>query len=122
LFADLWSSAKLDNFKKRFRLETAKDFSEQVKVKERRKLRARRKGFEGVWFGLGMFGLVGWSVAIPTLVGIFLGIWIDVTWPSKYSWTLMLLVAGLGCGCANAWFWVQRERKIISEDRDHEES
>ncbi len=44
-----------------------------------------------MWFGLGMFGVAGWSVAIPALIGIFVGVWIDMTWKSPYSWTLMLL-------------------------------
>jgi ATP synthase protein I len=86
-------------------------FKREVDVKETRKLRARREREENrrVWFGLGMFGLVGWSVAIPTLIGIALGVWIDVTWPSRVSWTLMLMFIGVILGCINAWYWVQRE-------------
>jgi predicted F0F1-ATPase subunit len=49
----------------------------------------------GVWFGLGMMGLIGWSVAIPTLLGAALGIWLDSRHPGSHSWTLALLVAGL---------------------------
>ncbi|ERT09597.1 F0F1-ATPase subunit family protein [Lyngbya aestuarii BL J] len=56
-----------------------------------------------------MFGLVGWAIAIPTLIGIFIGVWIDTNWPSPYSWTLMLLFLGVILGCFNAWYWVQRE-------------
>jgi len=87
------------------------DWSEQVRKQEIRKLRARREGNRSVWFGLGMFGLVGWSVAIPTLIGVALGIWIDRMWPSRISWTLTLLVAGLVLGCLNAWHWVKRESR-----------
>lgn len=93
-----------------------RDFPEQVSSKERRKIKARKQGTSTAWFGLGMFGLVGWAVAIPTVAGIFLGIWIDVTWPSSYSWTLMLLLLGLIIGCYNAWYWLQKERKAISND------
>jgi ATP synthase protein I len=93
---------------------TNKIFPKQVRIKEKRKLKARDQGQGVAWFGLGMFGMVGWSVAIPTVAGIFLGIWIDVTWPSPYSWTLMLLFAGLVVGCYNAWYWIQKERKAIS--------
>lgn len=88
-------------------------FPREVKKREDRKLAARKHGDETVWFGLGMFGLVGWAVAIPTVAAIFLGVWIDMTWPSRYSWTLMLLVIGLGLGCSNAWYWVQKERRKI---------
>lgn len=71
--------------------------------------RAREEGDRSVWFGLGMFGLVGWSVAVPTLAGIALGVWVDATWPGRVSWTLTLLFVGLALGCLNAWLWVHRE-------------
>jgi ATP synthase protein I len=86
-------------------------FSERVDRKERRKLEARRHRQEGMWFGIGMFGLVGWSVVVPTLIGVALGMWIDATWPSQYSWTLMMLFAGVVAGCFNAWYWVKRESR-----------
>jgi ATP synthase protein I len=43
------------------------------------------------------------------LIGIAFGIWIDTTWDSPYSWTLMLLFIGVMVGCLNAWYWVKRE-------------
>jgi len=89
--------------------EEEKGLSEEVGSKEERKIKARREKNRGVWFGLGMFGLVGWSVAIPTLLGIVAGVWIDKTWPSPYSWTLMGLVIGVIVGCINAWYWIKRE-------------
>jgi len=86
-------------------------FIETVGTKENRKIRARQEEDRDVWFGLGMFGLVGWAVAIPALIGIATGIWIDKRWPSPYSWTLMLLVIGVVVGCLNAWYWVRRESR-----------
>ncbi len=103
---------------KQGRQEIRQDLCKKVRIKEARKLRARRQKDRSVWFGLGMFGLVGWSVAIPTLAGIALGVWIDLKWPSRYSWTLMLLVIGILLGCINAWFWVTRERKMIEEEKE----
>jgi ATP synthase protein I len=85
------------------------EFCEQVSRKEERKIRARREGERSAWFGLGMFGLIGWSVAVPTLAGIALGLWIDSRWPSSYSWTLMLLFVGIVLGCMNAWYWLNKE-------------
>jgi len=102
--------------------DVRKELFRKLKAKEARKIRARLKRDGGVWFGLGMFGLVGWSVAIPTLVGIALGVWIDLKWSSRYSWTLMLLVIGIITGCLNAWFWVSRERKIIEKEIEERES
>jgi len=86
-------------------------FAEKVARKEARRLKARDERDRGLFYGLGMFGLVGWSVAIPALLLLALGIWIDARSQSRYSWTLMLLVLGIGIGCMNAWFWVSRESK-----------
>lgn len=74
-------------------------------------MKGRREKDRSIWFGLGMFGLIGWSVAIPTLIGVAVGIWIDNTWPSRFSWTLMLLFNGVILGCVNAWYWVKRESR-----------
>ncbi len=76
---------------------------------EERKSEGRASKGREVWFGLGMFGLVGWSVAIPSVAGIAVGVWLDMTYPGRISWTLTCLVAGVALGCLNAWYWVKRE-------------
>jgi ATP synthase protein I len=91
--------------------EKEKRFTDQIARKEQRKLRARREDRGHLWFGLGMFGLVGWSVAIPTLIGIAVGVLLDKTYPGRFSWTLMCLLIGVIVGCLNAWYWVNRESK-----------
>jgi ATP synthase protein I len=91
-------------------------FVRQVAAKIARKLNAQRGGKQDVWFGLGMFGLIGWSVAVPTLLGAMLGLWLDRRHPGGRSWTLMLLVAGLVLGCANAWRWVAQEGNAMHDD------
>ena len=91
-------------------------FAEEVGTKAARKLGAQRHPTQ-VWFGLGMMGLVGWSVAIPTLLGAGLGFWLDQH-QSRHSWTLALLVAGLVIGCLNAWHWVAAEDKTIREEKE----
>ena len=94
------------------------DFSRQVGAQAARKRKAQRGAKRSIWFGLGMSGLIGWSVTVPTLIGAGLGIWIDKHYPSKFSWTLMLLFLGLIIGCLNAWRWVASEYKEIQEDPD----
>ena len=95
------------------------DFAEQVGVKATRKLKARRNNASGVWFGLGMMGLIGWSVVVPTLLGAALGLWLDKRYPGGHSWTLALLVAGLVIGCFNAWHWVEKEDKAMHDEQDN---
>jgi len=102
--------------------QTKPTFGEQVGTKAARKLQARRNSAQGVWFGLGMMGLIGWSVTIPTLLGAALGLWLDKRHAGQRSWTLALLVAGLAIGCFNAWHWVAKEDKAMRDEResDHE--
>lgn len=97
------------------------EFSLQVGEKAARKLKAQRHVTHTVWSGLGMMGLVGWSVAVPTLLGAALGVWLDNRYPGSRSWTLMLLVIGLGLGCFNAWHWVAKEDREIHEQEDSED-
>jgi len=94
----------------------------EVKRREARKLRARRRKDERIWFGLGMFGLVGWAVAVPTLLGLALGLWIDSRWAGGYSWTLMLMLLGVIVGCWNAWYWLSQEGSLIEKEKEEEES
>ena len=96
----------------------ARDFVRQVSAKAARKLRAQKNGEQTVWFGLGMSGLIGWSVAVPTVVGAMAGLWWDKHNPGTHSWTLMLLTIGLCVGCANAWHWVAQENKAIEEGQE----
>lgn len=93
-------------------------FVRQVGAKETRKLKAQRKVTRTVWSGLGMMGLVGWSVAVPTLLGAALGIWLDKRYPGIHSWTLTLLIVGLFIGCLNAWHWVAKEDKEMRADME----
>ena len=92
------------------------NFGDTLERKADRRIRARESRDRSVWFGLGMFGLVGWTVAIHTILGIVLGLWIDKRWPSGYSWTLTLLVLGMATGMFNAWHWVQKESRPLDED------
>ena len=104
------------------KVKSAKDgtaFSREVGAGAERKLKARRNPTPGVWFGLGMMGLIGWSVVVPTLLGAALGIWLDNRHPGSHSWTLMLLVIGLAIGCLNAWHWVAKEDKAMRDEQEN---
>jgi ATP synthase protein I len=90
----------------------------QVGTKAERKLRAQRNVNRTVWLGLGMMGLIGWSVAIPTLLGAALGLWLDKHYPVSFSWTLTMLIVGLFVGCLNAWHWVAKEHKEMQENQE----
>jgi len=90
------------------RRKIAESFTKKVGLRESLRIRGGEQRKQTLWFGLGMFGLIGWSVAIPTLIGTGLGLWIDSNYPSRFSWTLMLLIIGVAIGCMNAWYWVRK--------------
>jgi ATP synthase protein I len=94
------------------------EFSQQVGAKAARKLKAQRHVTQTVWSGLGMMGMVGWSVAVPTVLGAAFGLWLDKHHPGSHSWTLMLLAIGLGLGCFTAWHWVAKEGREIREQEE----
>lgn len=88
----------------------AAEFEREVGASEQRKQRARRHGAALIrWFGT--MGVVGWSIALPSLAGAALGMWLDQRYPRAlgFTWTLTLLLAGLVIGCGLAWVWVRRE-------------
>ena len=87
----------------------ASELADTVGRDAARKAQARQQRRYGVWFGLGMMGLVGWAIAVPTLIGIALGVWLDAAWPQRFSWTISLLFIGVGLGALNAWWWLRRE-------------
>jgi ATP synthase protein I len=90
------------------RRKIAEKYTKKVGLRESLRIRAGDQKRQTLWFGLGMFGLIGWSVAIPTLIATSLGLWVDANYPSRFSWTLMLLIIGVAVGCMNAWYWVRK--------------
>lgn len=99
-------------------MENKNRFSRQIAEKEKRKLNALRNKKPSVWSGLGMFGMVGWSIVVPTILGAVLGIWLDKTYPQSFSWTLSLMMLGLVAGAFIGWQWVSKEEKEINKKTD----
>ncbi len=55
---------------------------------------------------LAQVGALGWTIVVPTLLGVFLGRWIDQRFGTGIFWTGPLLLIGLGIGCWSAWQWI----------------
>lgn len=102
-------------------------FSKNVNASANRRLSATQNAHKSVWFGLGMMGLIGWSIVVPTLLGAALGIWLDKNYEMhtsagfKINWTVALLMAGLSIGCFNAWNWVTKEDKAMHEKSEDDQ-
>jgi len=96
-------------------------FANQINIKSKRKLKAQRNPTTGIWFGLGMMGVIGWSVVVPTLLGAALGVWLDNHYQDLHSWTLTFLIAGLLLGCFNAWYWVAKEQQAMRDEQEQKD-
>jgi ATP synthase protein I len=82
---------------------------QKVAVRAARLKRRSKHRYLTAWRAVATIGLVGWTVVLPMLAGIAVGSWIDRHWPSRFSWTLMLLTGGLGLGCVSAWRRIRDE-------------
>lgn len=80
-------------------------FQQKVLIKEDRKIKAKNSREAFYWSGI--VGMVGWSVTLPLIGGLALGIWLDGHFPGRFSYTLMFMLGGLVLGCALAWHWVR---------------
>ncbi len=98
--------------------ERRSSFAEEISAAEKRRILERHREHKEVWFGLGMMGIIGWSVSIPTIAGLAAGIWLDSLRDSSISWTLTGIFAGLLTGVITAWYWIRHEQKQAEEDYD----
>jgi ATP synthase protein I len=73
-----------------------------------RKRQARRKAWESegerpLWKNLSMIGALGWLVVLPTLLGVFIGRWLDEVFASGVTFSGALTFAGACLGFYLAW-------------------
>lgn len=80
----------------------------QIEKESLKKIKAQDEGDE-IMFGLGVFGIIGWSVSLPTVMGIALGVFLDKRFTQGFSWTITLLFAGIVLGSFNAWKWIKEK-------------
>ena len=73
------------------------EFTQKIGSREERKMKARRNRAKGVWFGLGMMGMIGWSVAIPALIGVAIGVWLDIRYPGHIFLEAYIFIHRTGC-------------------------
>ncbi|MCO4844008.1 MAG: AtpZ/AtpI family protein [Yoonia sp.] len=59
--------------------------------------------------GIGTFGMIGWSIAVPTVGGAFLGRWLDSAYPQTFSWTIALILGGIVVGALIVMSWIKKE-------------
>jgi len=81
---------------------------EAVKARRERDARWKREGERSIGQNLAMIGALGWTVVVPSLLGVLAGRWLDRRFHTGIFWTLGLLVFGLALGCVMAWKRMQK--------------
>jgi ATP synthase protein I len=76
---------------------------EEVRRHRERRDRAQRESRRSIGQDLALVGVIGWTLVIPALLGIYAGRALDRRFGSGVFWTLGLLVAGIVVGCVLAW-------------------
>lgn len=88
---------------------SAKQMIRKIGLRQSRVERERGSA-KSIWSSVAILGMIGWSVVVPTLVGVALGSWIDHRRPSRFSWTVALMLLGLILGCTHAWTRIKGDR------------
>lgn len=58
---------------------------------------------------VGQIGILGWTIVGPTLIGLFVGRWLDRMFGTGIFWSAPLLMLGAALGAWSAWRWVHRQ-------------
>ena len=90
------------------KLSAEEEMLRKIEKDSSKKIKAEEEGSD-IMFGLGLFGIVGWSISLPTVMGIALGVYLDKRFTQSFSWTITLLFAGVVLGSFNAWHWIKEK-------------
>lgn len=58
---------------------------------------------------VGQIGVLGWIIVAPTLIGLFIGRWLDHTFGTGVFWSAPLLMIGAAIGFWSAWRWMHAQ-------------
>ncbi len=78
-------------------------FTEDIRKHSSFLKKFRGKGI--VWHYIATIGAIGWVLAIPTVIGAYLGRYIDtkLSGPGRTSWTITFILLGLAIGIYSVW-------------------
>ena len=76
---------------------------------ENRAQRARKDPEPSLGRRLGQIGILGWTIVLPTLIGLFGGRMIDRAFGTGIFFSAPLLMLGVAFGFWSAWRWMQRQ-------------
>lgn len=57
---------------------------------------------------LGQIGILGWTIVVPTLLGVVVGRWLDRSFATGVFFSAPLIMIGAAFGLWSAWKWMHR--------------
>lgn len=83
--------------------------ADAVRKRQQSQVRWRREGELSVARFVGQIGILGWIIVAPTLLGLFIGRWLDRMFDTGIFWSAALLVLGVTLGFWSGWRWMHRQ-------------
>jgi len=80
-----------------------------VQLREKRTEQWRKEGERSLWQNLSMIGALGWLIVVPTLLGVFVGRWLDNLFNTGIFYSGTLIFLGITLGCYLAWRRINKE-------------
>lgn len=80
-----------------------------VRQQRERQRKWRREGELSMAQYVGQIGVLGWIIVAPTLIGLFIGRWLDHRLGTGIFWSAPLMGIGVIIGCWSAWKWMHKQ-------------
>jgi len=80
-----------------------------VRQQRQRQQRWLKEGESSVARFVGQIGVLGWIIVTPTLIGLFIGRWLDHKLGTGIFWSAPLLLSGVVVGFWSAWRWMHKQ-------------
>lgn len=83
--------------------------ADAVRKRQERQVHWLRDGEPSMARYVGQIGILGWIIVAPTLLGLFIGRWLDRMFASEIFWSAALLMLGVTIGFWSGWRWMHRQ-------------
>jgi ATP synthase protein I len=80
-----------------------------VRQRQERREHWLNEGEPSIARHVGQIGVLGWIIVTPTLIGLFIGRWLDHRFGTGIFWSSPLLLLGVVVGYWSAWKWMHKQ-------------